>query len=151
AIDRVFTNVGKVIMAYERRLTLTPSRFDDFAAALAMGRAPEQLRALLNEDEVQGMRLFMGRASCVNCHSGPLFTNYEFHNVAAPEPDETAVDLGRWAGIDLLLKDEFTCLSPWSDAKPEQCGEMRYLKRGGAELISAYKTPSLRNVAETAP
>ncbi|MCG8418723.1 MAG: cytochrome C peroxidase [Proteobacteria bacterium] len=152
AVNRIFSNVGKAIMAYERRLTLLPSRFDKFLAALASpGVTAERLKALLGEDEVRGMRLFMGKANCASCHNGPLFTNYEFHNVGAPEPDESAVDLGRYGAIKLLLADEFTCMSVWSDAGSSDCDEMRFLKRTGPELVGAFKTPSLRNIAETAP
>jgi cytochrome c peroxidase len=152
AINRVFSNAGKAIMAYLRRLSLQPARFDRFLEVLARPQTtPSQLAGLLSGAEVRGMRLFMGKANCASCHNGPLFTNYEFHNVGAPEPDETSVDLGRYAAIERLLADEFTCLSPWSDAQPAQCEEIRYLKRSGPELVGAYKTPSLRNVAETAP
>ncbi len=152
SVNRVFSNVGKAIMAYERRLTLPPARFDTFLAALATpGVKPAALRAILSEDEVRGMRLFMGKANCASCHNGPLFTNYEFHNIGAPEPDQSQVDLGRHGAIEQLLSDEFTCLSEWSDAGPSDCDELRFLKRKGPELVGAFKTPSLRNVAETAP
>jgi len=151
-VNRVFSNVGKVLMAYQRRLTLEPARFDRFLDALARRNTRvEQLQDLLSEDEVRGMRLFMGKANCASCHNGPLFTNFEFHNVGAPEPDPSAVDLGRHEAIDVLLADEFTCLSPWSDATAGECNEIQFLKRVGPELVGAYKTPSLRNVAETAP
>jgi cytochrome c peroxidase len=50
-----------------------------------------------------------------------------------------------------LVADEFTCLSSYSDAKPEECMEMRFLKKQGPELVGAFKTPSLRNVSKTAP
>ena len=152
AVNALFANIGKAIMAYERRLTLRPARFDRFLAALgASANDRTALRKLFTEDEVKGLRIFMGRGNCASCHNGPLFTNFEFHNVGAPEPDVRAVDLGRYAAIPALLADEFTCLSAYSDAKPEQCEEMRFLKRSGPELVGAHKTPSLRNVAETAP
>ena len=151
-VNGIFANTGKAIMAYERRLTLTPSRFDRFLAALeAPDATPERLSALFSEDEVKGMRLFMGRGNCASCHNGPLLTNHEFHNVGAPEPNPEAVDLGRHAAIPLLLRDEFTCLSEFSDAENEACEELRFLKKQGPELVGAYKTPTLRNVAMTAP
>ena len=151
AVNEILANTGKAIMAYERRLTLSSARFDRFLDALARGTAPAVLATIFSEDEVKGMRLFMGQANCASCHNGPLFTNFEFHNVGAPEPNPTAVDLGRHAAIAKLLADEFTCVSKWSDAAPEECEELRFLKRQGPELVGAYKTPSLRNVAETAP
>jgi cytochrome c peroxidase len=93
----------------------------------------------------------MGRANCASCHNGALFTNFEVHNVAAPEADPARVDLGRFEGVQALQASGFTCLSATSDAPPGQCEEMRFLKTQGPELVGAVKTPSLRNVAATAP
>jgi len=151
-INRVFSNTGKALMAYERKLTLSASRFDRFIDALVHQNADAtELKTHLSEDEVSGMRLFMGTGNCSSCHNGPLFSNQEFHNIGAPEANQNDVDLGRYDAIDQLLTDEFTCLSEWSDAEPESCEEMNYLKRTGPELVGAFKTPSLRNIAETAP
>jgi len=146
----VFVNVGKALMAYQRQLTLQPAKFDRFIDALAEGVEPP-VEARLNASELAGLRLFMGRASCASCHNGPLFTNFEFHNIGAPEADTSKVDLGRYGAIEQLRNDEFNCLSRWSDASDAQCEEMRYLKTQGPELVGAFKTPSLRNVAATAP
>lgn len=152
ARGRLLSAVGKAIMAYERQLQLRPARFDRFVARLRRDSADrDTLAGLMNEEEVQGMRLFMGRANCASCHNGPLFTNYEFHNIGAPEPDVERVDLGRYAGVVELAGDGFTCLSRWSDAAEEDCAEMRFLKRRGPELVGAFKTPTLRNVAHTGP
>lgn len=154
-INRVFVNAGKALMAYQRQLRLPRARFDRFVDSLARTQgekdARTELASILSQAEVEGMRLFMGKANCASCHNGPLFTNFEFHNIGAPEPDPERVDLGRYSGVQTLAADEFTCLSEWSDAGPTQCEEMRFLKRAGAELVGAFKTPTLRNVAATAP
>ena len=150
--QRVFVNVGKAIMAYERRLKPGPSRFDRFVDELLKPDSSEvRLQNLMSAEEVQGMRLFVGKARCASCHNGALFTNFEFHNIGAPESDEDAVDLGRYRGIESLRADDFTCMSQWSDAKAHECGEMQFLKSNGPELVGAFKTPSLRNVGRTAP
>ena len=154
-INRVFVNAGKALMAYQRQLRLPRARFDRFVDALARTQGEQDARtefaSIFSQAEVAGMRLFMGKANCASCHNGPLFTNFEFHNIGAPEPNPEQVDLGRYAGVQTLAADEFTCLSEWSDAGPTQCEEMRFLKRAGAELVGAFKTPTLRNVAATAP
>ncbi|HEY0158843.1 MAG TPA: cytochrome c peroxidase [Thermoanaerobaculia bacterium] len=148
-VTAVFVNVGKSIAAYERRIQYGPSRFDRYADALSKtGRAP---RGVLTADETAGLRLFLGKANCTQCHNGPLLTNNEFHNTgvaagAAPEPDH-----GRMAGARAVLTDEFNCRSKWSDAKPEQCAELDFLVTGSPELERAFKVPSLRNVADRAP
>ncbi|WP_179957625.1 cytochrome-c peroxidase [Exilibacterium tricleocarpae] len=148
--NTVFSNVGKSLMAYQRRLRIPPSRFDHFIDHLQRKNSGAY-RAMLTAEEVSGLRIFMGKANCSSCHNGPLFTNFEFHNIGAPEPDPSRVDLGRFSGIAALVEDEFTCLSAWSDAEPTQCEEMNFLKRSGPELVGAFKTPTLRNIAATAP
>jgi cytochrome c peroxidase len=60
-------------------------------------------------------------------------------------------DSGRAVGARKVVAGEFSCASPYSDAKPEDCQELRFAVTEGAELVRAYKTPSLRNVAGRAP
>jgi len=147
-VTRVFVNVGKAIAAYERRLQYAPSRFDRYVESIdAKGRAAE---GVLSEEEVAGLRLFIGKANCTQCHNGPLLTNNEFHNTGVPANASLPQDRGRFAGANDVLKDEFNCRSRWSDA-PEQCSELEFLATGAHEQERAFKVPSLRNVADRAP
>jgi len=151
-VNQVFADVGKFVMAYQRQLNPLPARFDQFVHQLS--QSPDnidQLQTIMDAEEVQGMRVFMGKGNCASCHNGALFSNFEFHNIGAPEPDVKQVDMGRYQGVVDLQTDEFTCLSKYSDANHEQCLEMRFLKKQGMELVGAFKTPSLRNVSITAP
>ncbi len=148
-INQAFANVGKSLMAYQQRLKTPLAPFDRFVDALVSNNLTTENQ--LSPSATNGMKLFLGRANCVSCHNGPLFTNFEFHNIGAPESDKNNVDLGRYTGIQSLLADEFTCLSTYSDAQPDECMEMRFLKKQGPELVGAFKTPSLRNVSETGP
>ena len=116
AVNRVFANLGKALAAYERTLQAAPSRFDAFVAALAKG--DPAAATLLSADETAGLRLFLGKAHCINCHNGPLFSNHEFHNTAVPGVPGLPLDHGRSAGIQRLLADLFNCLGPYSDAPP---------------------------------
>lgn len=146
-VTRVFVNIGKAIAAYERQITPRPSRFDRYVGALTSG---ESGRGILAEDEVAGLRLFIGRANCTQCHNGPLLTNNEFHNTGVPKRRELPMDHGRLAGATAALGDEFNCRSRWSDAH-ERCPELEFMTTGDDALDRAYKVPSLRNVAERAP
>jgi len=147
AVTRVFVNVGKAIAAYERRITLRPSRFDRYVAAITTGHSGH---GILTDHEEAGLRLFIGKANCTQCHNGPLLTNNEFHNTGvAPRPRLT-VDSGRLAGAAAVLRDEFNCRSEWSDSR-DGCSELEFLVADGHALDRAYKVPSLRNVAERAP
>jgi cytochrome c peroxidase len=147
AITGVFVNIGKVIAAYERRIEFGPSRFDRYADAVTSGKRAE---GILASDEIAGLRLFIGKAKCAQCHNGPLFTNNEFHNTGVPALTTLPADDGRLTGATSVLKDEFNCRSRWSDAR-SRCAELEYLVTGDHTLERAYKVPSLRNVAERAP
>jgi cytochrome c peroxidase len=152
-VNRAFANIGKAIAAYERRLVPGPSRFDVYVAALVEGKLGPGEQGPLSGDEIAGLRLFVdaGRTQCLRCHNGPLLTNNSFHDIATsrfgPLPD-----LGRFLGAQSLLLDEFNCLGRYSDAPAEACEELRFLgRRELGEKAGAFKTPTLRGVAETAP
>jgi cytochrome c peroxidase len=149
-VTRIYASMGKAIAAYERRIQPGPSRFDQYVEALLKGDAGG-MRAALSPDEVLGLRLFIGRGECINCHNGPLLTNNDFHNTGVPAAAGLPEDTGRAAGVRQALADEFNCLSRYSDAAPEECGELRFAKSDDHALERQFKVPSLRGVAERAP
>ena len=148
-VNRVFANMGKAIAAYERHVSYGESRFDRYAQATlaADGRAQE----VLTVQEVRGLRAFLTKGQCVSCHNGPLLTDHAFHNTGVPSIDPANPNRGRVEGLKKLLKDEFNCLGPYSDAKPEQCGELQFLSTNDPGALGAFRTPGLRNVAARAP
>jgi cytochrome c peroxidase len=150
AVIEVYANMGKAIAAYERLIMPGPSRFDKYVRALLEGDE-STLQATLAPDEVAGLRLFINEANCIRCHNGPLFTNHEFHNIGVPTAEGLSPDPGREIGVQHVISSEFNCLGPYSDAGPDECAELRFVKSEGPELTGAFKTPTLRNVAETAP
>ena len=147
AITTVFVNIGKAIAAYERRIEFGPSRFDRYVAAITNQQPAE---GILTAGETAGLKLFVGKAKCTQCHNGPLLTNNEFHNTGVPAAASLPIDDGRLAGATAVLRDEFNCRSRWSDAR-SSCAELEYLVTNDHTLQRAYKVPSLRNVAERAP
>lgn len=149
-VSGVFANLGKAIAAYERRIEPGASRFDAYVEAAVAGDGA-RMQAALSRDEVAGLKLFLGKAQCVQCHAGPLFTNNEFHNTGVPAARGLPADSGRLAGAKQVLQDEFNCLGPFSDARPQQCGEIRFLATDNPVQMRQFRVPSLRNVAERAP
>jgi len=148
-VNRIFANIGKSIAAYERILMPGPSRFDAYVQAV-LDRDEVAQQALFNNDERMGLRLFIGKANCTQCHNGPLFTNYEFHNTGIISYPGEVPDKGRVAGVRSVRSDPFNCLGAYSDDIIKVCAELRFA-RSGPELIGAMRTPSLRNLAGTGP
>jgi len=146
AVNRVFSNLGKAIEAFERSIRSEESPFDVFAQGLADG--DETKLAALSVSARRGLKLFVGKANCILCHSGPHFSDGEFHDLRLPEDRSVAVDTGRFDGVRRLLDDPFNSLGPYSDDPTWR--KTKYLVvRPNA--WGQFKTPSLRNVAQTAP
>lgn len=150
-INRVYSNLGKAIEAYERTLLPELSRFDKYVNQLS---DKKNLDIELTEEEIAGIRLFIdpNKTQCMQCHNGALLTNGGFHNVGSGRFEGGKLDFGRVFGLQSVLMDEFNCLSAYSDAKPENCTALRFLNRANhIPLHGAFKTPSLRNVELTGP
>ena len=146
-VDRVFSNIGKAIAAYERLIMPGPSRFDRYVEAILSGDEEQNLYA---EDEIAGLRLFIGKAACTQCHNGPLLTNHEFHNTGVLSFPGEVPDKGRAAGVRQVLADPFNCRGEFSDSSEQVCAELEFA-RSGYEVLGAFRTPSLRNLEHTQP
>ncbi len=149
AVTRVFVNMGKAIAAFERTLLPTPTRFDAYVRAILEPDAtsPE----LLTADEVGGLKLFIGTAGCVRCHNTSLFTDHRLHNTGVPPADGKPLDRGGADGWPLLRTDEFACKGHWSDGD-SQCDDTVLQATDCPDArLGAFKTPSLRLVANRPP
>ena len=149
-INKVYANIGKAIGAYVRHILPGESRFDRYVYALQAGNR-DRMATLLTTDEALGLRLFIGKAKCTNCHNGPLFTDFDFHNVGVAAAGGTGSDIGRAEGIPKVKADEFNCLGPYSDATGGGCAELRFMNDDTTQFMGAFKTPSLRGVSQRSP
>jgi cytochrome c peroxidase len=91
-------------------------------------------RSMMNAEEVDGFNLFMGKAKCATCHFMPLF-----NGTAGPVFSNSE---GEVIGV---LKNPGAKI-PVIDSDPG-----RYLWIKMDQLKFAFKTPTLRNIALTAP
>jgi cytochrome c peroxidase len=149
AIDAFYANVAKAIAAHERRFLSDRAPFDVFVEGLRDGD-PAKLAALPPAAQ-RGLRLFVGRAQCDLCHSGPNFTDMEFHSTRVPlARKELRRDSGRHSGIEKLQADIFNGAGPHSDEPATGRAKLEFLGTR-ADLIGQFKTPSLRNAAVTPP
>jgi cytochrome c peroxidase len=148
--ERVLVDVGKALAAFVETVRSGRTAFDEFRDALARG---DQLAAARYPAEAQRwLRIFVGQGRCSVCHLGPHFTNGEFHDVGIPflvAPGR--VDAGRHEGIKRLRADRFNLLGPHSDDPTGAASvKTRHVESQHANF-GQFKTPSLRNVALTAP
>lgn len=127
--------------AYDIPAPSHPVTFADIANAIADFVASEfksdnslwdrHLRgeAEISKEALKGAKLFYGKANCVSCHSGKFQTDHKFHAIAMPQ------------------------FGPGRNARFE--GHQRDIgrQRVTGEIEDAYKfrTPSLRNIAISAP
>ena len=75
----------------------------------------------LTDSEINGLHLFRTKANCINCHNTPYFSDQKFHNIGLTYFGREYEDLGRYN----ITKD------------PKDVGK--------------FKTPTLREISETAP
>lgn len=139
--------VGAALASYERTLVAGDSRFDRWRFA---GDA-----SALSEAEKAGFELFAGKGRCTACHRvgerEALFTDHGFHNTGIGwlrtfgPAERTRVELapGVYAELDRRTVESF------SEPPAKDVG--RYEITRDPKDRWAYKTPSLRNVALTAP
>jgi cytochrome c peroxidase len=97
-----------------------------FVRSLLSGDAPFDRfvngdRAALTREQQAGLQLFRGKANCTACHVGPTFSDERFHNSGVAWRDGRMLDDGRF-GVT-----------------------------GKTEDRGAFKTPTLREIARTAP
>ncbi|ESY76153.1 methylamine utilization protein [Mesorhizobium sp. LNHC221B00] len=150
AINRVFSNIGKAIAAFERSIEPAQTRFDRFALDLATGAEPKG-DAAFSREEILGLKLFIGKANCVTCHDGPRFTDNSFHNTGVPPVTGLPPDRGRVDAVTQVEADPFNCFGAYRDGDAGACGELRFMVKDAPQLVRAYKTPSLRGAAARPP
>lgn len=142
--------LGKALAAYITTLNSSNSRFDQFASAVERGDADGTI--VLTRQEKQGLKLFLGKAGCVTCHHSPNFTDGEFHNLRLPDRGSRfSSDPGRYQGINQALASEFGANGRYSDDPSSARAAIVRATERRPEQWGAFKTPTLRNVAKTAP
>jgi cytochrome c peroxidase len=137
--------VGLALAAYERTLVSGDAPIDRFVAGD---------QNAIDEAARRGFALFRGRARCSRCHTFsdalPFFTDFNYHNtgVAANHPN-----------FDRLSRQAYAAAGTDKD---REAIDGLAKQEGGQELgrvlityqvfdIGSYRTPSLRNIAMTAP
>jgi cytochrome c peroxidase len=150
AVNEVMANVGKAIAAYERKLVSKNAPFDRFMRGLRAG--DESKIQALSDPAKRGLELFIGKADCNECHTGPFLSDRSFHNLGLPRRAwlETK-DPGRYEGISTLKNDLFNAVGRFSDAPDSTAAKETEFVAQKPMNRGQFKTPTLRNVEKTAP
>jgi cytochrome c peroxidase len=149
-ITAIMVNVTKSIAAYEATIRSDVSPIDDFLEV--WNQDPVEALSTLSKEQELGLRLFVGEGGCHFCHSGPDFRNDAFHNIGLPPVEGmTTADTGRYEGIDMLLNSPFNASGPWSDNPIGWKAERLDRLIQSTEQLGQFKTPSLRNLSQSAP
>lgn len=119
------TIIYKAIAAFVRTLQPFNSDFDRYVAGD---------KTALTDNQVNGFNLFMGKAQCGTCHFAPLFNGLIPPTYALTEFEI----LGTTASDD------------WQHARADS-DEGRFEVRPTPYFRGAFKTPTVRNAAVTAP
>lgn len=140
--------IGQALASYQRSLNSADSSFDQWF----FGKRP----SALTEQARQGFALFTGKAGCRTCHSigehSALFTDQKRHNTGigyadtmnkSAEKQRLQIAPGQFIEIDSEQLHSLT------SEKPADLGYYE-ISQNPADRWS-YKTPSLRNVALSAP
>jgi len=147
-ITDIFVNIGKALAAYESKIQFGSSRFDQYVESVLNA---DNKSNLLTKNELSGLKLFISKANCILCHSGPLFTDNEFHNVATVDINNKPYDLGRYNGAKQVMSSPFNCKGQYNDEKKPDCNELKYISLDQHVTLASFKTPGLRSVSKTAP
>jgi cytochrome c peroxidase len=144
--DEAVVLLRHALAAYVATLPRGASEFDRYWAAPARGFS--------TPGADKGYALFTGKANCVRCHvvdgTEPLLTDQRYHHsgVGWPAVEEKlpalVAELKAAALRGNELGDRIARDASWAALG-------RYATSGDARDLGAFRTPSLRNVAVTAP
>ncbi len=142
------TNIGDALAAYQRSLRSANSNFDRWYF-----QGDEKA---VSSTAKKGFSLFKGKAACSGCHlveqGYALFTDHSLHNTGIgynrsmsrrPPTRKVLVAPGNWLEVDM------TSIEGSFEAPPNDLGYYEISENPDDRW--KYKTPSLRNIALTAP
>jgi len=72
-------NTWRAMAAFERTLIHNNTPFDKYMRGD---------KKALTEQQVRGLKLFQGKANCIECHNGPLLTDQKYYNLGIPRAEE---------------------------------------------------------------
>jgi cytochrome c peroxidase len=138
--------VTKAIAAFERTLVFGDSPFDRWYFG---GDA-----TAMSDSAVRGFQIFLGQGRCVSCHAmeqnNAIFTDGRFHNIGVGINDvQDQIPSFVSAYLSARAKGAEVDKVVLSDKRSSELG--RFAVTETFDDLGSFKTPTLRNVAVTAP
>jgi cytochrome c peroxidase len=129
----------RAIAAFERTLVSRNVPFDRYLGGDT---------SALSAQQQQGLSLFQGKATCTQCHSGPLLTDQEMHNLGVPPNPIFTQDPLRQIAMRERMKSKGIPESVYLalDRDPG-----RFLDTKRDEDKGKFRTSPLRDLRHTAP
>jgi cytochrome c peroxidase len=147
-VNTILANCGKALAAYERKLISRGSPFEEFVLNHgAHGLTPSARR---------GLKLFIGPAACDACHTGPTFTDDDFHVTGVEQAKGEHVppmDGGRWDDLPRLLSNTFNGAGAFSDDPAAGAAKLApaMAAKGDESQRGKFRTKTLLQVGQTGP
>ncbi|MDA1098476.1 MAG: hypothetical protein O2967_05770 [Proteobacteria bacterium] len=146
----ILVAVGKALAAFQETLMTGRTPFDAFRDALASNDGTAMAR--YTQSAQRGLKIFVGRGRCSFCHMGSSFTNGEFDDAGISYFISAGkVDKGRYEGIRHFRQSSFSGSGGHSDNPHDANANLTRHVSLQQRDWGAFKVPSLRNVAQTAP
>lgn len=112
--------MAEALAAFQRTLRSQDYDYEKFIQAIEDKNFDEAGKHI-NDEQLLGLHLFRTRARCVQCHHGPLLSDFKTHNMGLHYFGRKYEDLGVYA------------------------------QSGNAEDVGHFRTPTLRHVSKTGP
>jgi cytochrome c peroxidase len=149
-VNRILANSAKALAAYLRKLTSKNAPFDRYVAGDFAAISPSAKR---------GLKLFIGKAGCVACHSTPFFSDNAFHATGVPQTGDNvpATDTGRFAALTAYVNGPplFSSAGAFSDDPAAGMAKLQSLGMLSPTPTDAdrgkFRTKSLRQIEKSAP
>lgn len=133
------SNVWKAMASFERTLVQRDTPFDKYM----LGD-----KSALSEEAIRGKALFEGKANCIECHNGALFSDQKYYNLGVPRAEIWNEDGLSQITFRFELYAKGVTQKMYRETKDDPGFYFRTKQKSDK---GKFRTPSLRYTLYTAP
>ncbi len=129
--------IAKALAAFQRTLISKNAPIDKFLKGD---------KSALSDEAKKGLEIFVGKGRCIECHYGAYLSDQKFHALMVPENP-------KYANEDkfIVTRRYIAKINNYHDYMNIKEDLGRYFKTKKKQDYKAFKTPTLREIAKTAP